>query len=520
MAPQPIIVYQALILSALLVCLGAWIIAHRYRRRMQLLMRTPQAGESAPPAAEVQAATSPPPVQVSLTDNRAAGMRLTALLIALSCLIAATSACLWCLLMFPSDPLFPKRVAVVALVHLWPVIPALALMWRWPRMRLFGALLLWCAAIFVVLLSKLSPLAALNVMASEVGLSLVLSSLVFLGNASRAIAPWLLMPVALLVWASITSVDMFFYMFQSQSPLLISSLKSLDELFGGSWYVFSALLLLIALAPWLLAWWPARMLGRALGRAYSRKWLSDLLVVFTGVWAFALTDRALTVANQGAGAGAFAMYLPLLWIPAGMALASRWQLRRGRPPTLLVLRVFQQDALARSLFDHVAERWRLSGNTVMIAGTDLADRTLDADDIFQFLDGKLAQRFIVRPEEIPGRIAEFDMTSDIDGRYRINECYCHDTTWQDALQALVRCSDAVLMDLRGFQAHNAGCRYELATLAGTSREVRVVVLIDGRTDRATAEAAVASGRRERFTWIEAAHFDARKRREVLAHLFV
>lgn len=41
----------------------------------------------------------------------------------------------------------------------------------------------------------------------------------------------------------------------------------------------------------------------ALGRAYSRKWLSDLLVVFTGVWAFALTDRALTVAEYGAGAG-------------------------------------------------------------------------------------------------------------------------------------------------------------------------------------------------------------------------
>ena len=113
-----------------------------------------------------------------------------------------------------------------------------------------------------------------------------------------------------------------------------------------------------------------------------------------------------------------------------------------------------------------SERWRLSGNTVMIAGTDLADRTLDADDIFQFLDRKLAQRFIVSRADVARRTDAFDMMADIDGRYRVNECYCHHTTWQDALQALVRYSDVVLMDLRGFQAHNAGCRYSSPPLRG------------------------------------------------------
>jgi hypothetical protein len=241
--------------------------------------------------------------------------------------------------------------------------------------------------------------------------------------------------------------------------------------------------------------------------------------MYIAVWAFSLTDRALTVAIQGYAGTAVAMYLPLLWIPVVMWLAAKWRPIRERPPTLLVLRVFQQDAQARSLFDHVAERWRLSGNTVMIAGTDLVDRTLDADDIFQFLDRKLAHRFIVSPADITRRIDAFDMTTDVDGRYRVNECYCHDTTWQDALQALVRRSDVVLMDLRGFQAHNAGCRFELATLARASRELRVVVLVDARTDRAVAEETVVSGRHGRFTWIECSHFGASKRREVLAHLF-
>jgi hypothetical protein len=72
------------------------------------------------------------------------------------------------------------------------------------------------------------------------------------------------------------------------------------------------------------------------------------------------------------------------------------------------------------------------------------------------------------------------------------------------------------MDLRGFQAHNAGCRYELTTLAQASRELRVVALTDSQTDRAAAQEAIASGRQERFTWLEASHFNSSKHREVLA----
>jgi len=69
------------------------------------------------------------------------------------------------------------------------------------------------------------------------------------------------------------------------------------------------------------------------------------------------------------------------------------------------------------------------------------------------------------------------------------------------------------------QAHNAGCRYEFATLAQASRKLRVVILTDGRTDRTVAQEAIASGRHERFTWLEVSHFNASKLREVLAHLF-
>src|SRR5258705_10154206 len=164
----------------------------------------------------------------------------------------------------------------------------------------------------------------------------------------------------------------------------------------------------------------------------------------------ALLVEALSVASE-AGWRAVAMLLALMWIPIVMTLNAA--LRRAaerRAPTLLVLRVFQRDAQVQQLFDHVVERWRVSGNIVLIAGTDLADRTLDADDIFTFIDGGLSGRFIAAPEAVAPRLAAFDMAADADGRFRVNECYCHDTPLQEALRALVQRSDVELMYLSAF----------------------------------------------------------------------
>jgi hypothetical protein len=203
-----------------------------------------------------------------------------------------------------------------------------------------------------------------------------------------------------------------------------------------------------------------------------------------------------------------------------MVLVRRLRRPLGRSPTLLVLRVFQRDRAMRALFDRVIERWRLSGNTLLIAGTDLLERTLDAGDIFDFLDGRLAERFILSASEIPSRVAGFELEPDAEGRYRVNECYCHDSTWRDTLAALLACSDVVLMDLRSFQRRNEGCKFELGELARAPHLARVVVLTDARTDHAAAEEAAAAAPASRFLWLDATKVDRAKRREVLNTLFV
>ncbi len=514
------------IVAVVLAGIGAWWLARRYVRAMQRLMSAPLAPLTSPmtaPAATQPATALPPAAHLTLAQNRHAGLRLTMLLIALSVAMALSSAALTFGIVMHGEGIAIRRVSVLALVHLWPVIPAIGLLWRWPRLWTLGALALWALLCFGVMWWRSidpQPMVIAQYLGFEIGVPLVLVGALCLGQATRAAAPWLLPPFVLLVWASIAGIDVLWLLIANPSPWLMTL---------TAWLGAEAVMLLFAVLPWLIAWWPMRWLGRALGRAYTAKRLSELMVLFTAVWAVSLLYQSLGAASA-LGLGGAVMMVPLLWIPFFMALSRRIHPQHeARPPTLLVLRVFQHDDQVQALFDAVVERWRLTGNTVLIAGTDLALRTLDADDIFAFLDRRLPERFIHRPADVPARLAAFDLLPDAEGRYRINECYCHDTTWQQALQALVGQSDVVLMDLRGFQAHNAGCVHELGVLARARALRRVVVLVDAKTDRAAADAAIDLAMTSmendeppsasRFVWLDAQHADASQRREVLASLF-
>lgn len=495
-----------------LAVLGAWLLAWRFRVRMRALMSAPvpAAAAAQPPSPEPPAG---PPRPLRAADNRRAGLRLALLLVGLSALISLSSAALQLQLM-GGDMLTPGRWLTVSFVHLWPVIPALGLMWRWSRGRVLAVLAGWflfCLAVVWWRSLPSQPFAGLLLyLASEIGPAMTLVALLCMGNATRAIAPWLLAPLAGLVWGSVAGFDLLALAVERRSPWLLT----LTEAIGA----YPVMALAVAL-PWLIAWWPLKALARALAAAYARQWLSELMVLFTALWGVSLLINALGAASDH-GLGGALMLLPLAWIPLVLAVWRRLPGAPGRPPMLLVLRVFQRDRAMRRLFDEVLERWRLSGNTCLIAGTDLVERTLDADDIFSFIDGRLAERFIRRVDEIPARLAAFELRPDAEGRHRVNECYCHDSTWRATFAALLARSDVVLMDLRSFQSRHAGCRFELGELARAPRLARVVLLTDAQTDRATAEAAAAAAPPGRFVWLDASRIDAARRREVLRALFV
>ena len=501
------------IVATLLATVFALLLARRYRHTMRTLMSAPAAAP--PPGADVRLAAVGAPARIGVADNRRAGWRVTAMLVMMSALISFSSAWLFLsVAMAKENILTPARLIVLGLLNLWPVIPALGLLWRWSRTRLLAALALWFVASLALMAWRSIEAQPLSTMllylAGEIGAPMLFIAALCLGGATRAIAPWLLPLTLVLVWASIAGVDLLAWIVDARSDWL----KAMP-----GWLNAYVVMLGFVVAPWLIAWWPARQLGRWLGAAYTRKWLSELIVLFTAVWGIVLLMRALGAGGDMGLAGAV-MLLPLAWVPATMAIAGRQPTPPGRPPTLLVLRVFQRDAQVQALFDDVVERWRASGNTLLIAGTDLVERTLDAGDIFGFLDGRLAERFVLHPSQVEPRIAAFDLAPDAEGRYRINEVYCHDSTWQQALDALVAASDVVLMDLRSFKAHNRGCRHELGVLAHASRLARVVVLTDGDTALPEARSDAAGAPADRFVWVDGSHIDAAKRREVLRALFV
>jgi len=509
------------VIAVALSFLGAWGVAWRYRVALERLMRAgtapsaqPASGvRDMPAVAEADLRSSLPAAAITLADNRRAAWRLSGLLIGLSLLMAGRAGWLQ-LREVPGVAITPHRLALMSWLQLWPLIPALGVAWRWPRWQVLAAILGWLLFSFALVMWRSteaqSAAEVAGWLAFSVGIPAVLVWLLCLGGDTRAVAPWLLPPFIGLVWASILGTDLLAWFVAQRPGWLLAVAGSLDP---------RLVMALFALVPWLIAWWPMRWLARALAAAYAKKQLSELMVLFTAIWGVQLILMALSAASSMGWAGAV-MLLPLLWIPLAMSVLRYVSSGpAARPPTLLVLRVFQHDTSTKRLFDDVIERWRLSGNTVLIAGTDLVDRTLDADDIFSFLDRQLPARFIRSEAEVAQRIDGFDLARDLDGRHRINECYCHDATWKSALAALVQRSDVALMDLRGFQTHNQGCRHELGALARSTRLARVVLLTDAGTDRAAALAAAEGAPAGRFVWIEAAPTGRAQRRQVLEALF-
>jgi len=491
-------IFFLLIVATLLALLGAWVVARSYRASMKRLMKMPLAAPSTATAPEIvpgypSRATAPAPV--TLAENRNAHFRLLAAFLALTLVIALTRTLITQVIADGAITL--KTVATLGAAYAWPVLPVIAVIGRWSRPRFVGAMLAWFV-LAVLLLSwrtneNVSFAMVFKWMLFDTGLPLIVVTALCLGGASRAVGPWLAPLFIVLSGSSQLGVDLLAAMVEDYSPIVR---------WLASWLNATLAIILFALLPWLIAWWPARALGRWLAQAYRQRQVSELFYLFTAVWVIALIGPALGAIGD-LGWGALVCFLPLLWIPLGATLMQRFAapVIAGRPPTLLVLRVFQQDANVQDLFDHVIERWRLTGNTVLIAGTDLVDRTIDADDIFTFIDGRLGERFIRSPADVPRRLAEFEWHPDVEGRYRVNECYCHDTTWQDALAELLRVSDVVLMDLRNFVAANKGCLYELETLSSAPGLSRVVVLVNDTTELAAAQAATTAAPAGRFVWL-------------------
>jgi hypothetical protein len=248
---------------------------------------------------------------------------------------------------------------------------------------------------------------------------------------------------------------------------------------------------ILALPVGLVCWSGLRWLARR----FEAKAFSDVQLAVDAWWLIAVFNYAVELSSDRGWAAllgllAFAAYRTA--VELGLKAWPATNLGTGNGRRLLLLRVFGFRRRSEALFDAIAQRWRFLGSVRVIAGTDLVGRTIDPGDLIGFLGGRLKRQFVRDGADLADKLARLDEARDPDGRFRINEFFCFDDTWQATLRALLQRSDLVLMDLRGFSQHSRGCRFELEQVMATGLLGRTLFVVDDTTDQPLLQASLST----------------------------
>lgn len=240
-------------------------------------------------------------------------------------------------------------------------------------------------------------------------------------------------------------------------------------------------------------WLAARVLG-GLAWLVERRWLSDAstlaacgTTMLLLVLATATEGPTVTPAVQATLLGAWLLAVFGTYV---LVLRRVGAPRRGR--RLLVLRVFSKDRRAEALLDSLQSRWQFAGPVMQIGGPDLVAMNLDLHEFIHFVTFRLHELF--QPSAVPRErlLRSLEMAADREGRFRINELFCFGSSWQGVVEQLLGLADAVVLDLRGFNAERQGTAYEVGRLAAQGLLPRVVAVTDDRTDWAEVQRHIAA----------------------------
>jgi hypothetical protein len=241
--------------------------------------------------------------------------------------------------------------------------------------------------------------------------------------------------------------------------------------------VYPYLVGLALMAAAALTWW----LLRRSARRYDARLGSDQLMIVNSLW---LLCTALEVLFEMGTSGAASLWFLAAYAGYRVVLAVGMRAihpRDAESQALLLLRVFGHERRARTLADQIGQVWRHTGCINMIGGTDLATSLIEPDELLSFWSGRTRERFVAGPADLEHRLKTLNERRDPDGRFRINEFFCHDNTWRATVAALAQRSAVVLMDLRGFGRANRGCEFELEMLLGAIPLARIVLVFDDTT---------------------------------------
>jgi hypothetical protein len=411
------------------------------------------------------------------------------------------------LLVLSGTEIAPLRFAAVAWSYTWPTVLVLALLVGPDRrtqaaivLCYLGGLVILCLAAWLTGTPELNVGALFSIPgflspALIWGINALPSAflLLFLNRAIRAIGPLVIVftTVALLgshVALSILAVE---------SVMMGAAGLAADTGIGGHGVFWG-----VALLGLLAGSWPAWRCVVFLRDRYAAKRLSDLMLTIYAIWLLQTLVLASSLLREQGLIGVAAAFLALLAWRLALAAALRPVVAeaRTRPACeLLLLRVFGTGRRSRRLIDLLAARWRVLGSIDLIAGPDLASRTVEPAIFLEFLRGRLRRLFIRTPDDLANRLADLDRGPDPDGRFRVNQLFCSGEIWKTAVTTLMGKASFVVMDLRGFGPQRRGCVFELQTLLDTVDVSKLVLLVDATSDRGSLEQVL----QERWRLLEA-----------------
>jgi hypothetical protein len=224
---------------------------------------------------------------------------------------------------------------------------------------------------------------------------------------------------------------------------------------------------------------------RGIGQLYRAKRTSDQMLFIDTSWSLLTLYQTAVLVIQWGPEGFIALAGLGAYLLTSRVLISGLRTDRLPADRLLLLRVFGQDRRTERLFDELTPRWRPFGTVDLLAGRDLALRNIDPSEFYQFLTGKLAREFVQGEADLEERLTRRDDRQDPDGRFRVNEFFCHRNTWKPTLDRLVATCE--LMDLRDFNENREGCRYEIRRLAEHAGAKPIVLLTNANTQLDLAE---------------------------------
>lgn len=394
---------------------------------------------------------------------------------------------------------YPVRLLVVGYLLAWPVVPTVMLVGvasrRWkvagPALYLLGLFLLT-----YLLLPSASREEILFLLGYFAGIPTV--ALLLMSNRRlRTAGPFVFLVVVFAGIGAMFSLDAMYWVLGATEFGTVGEVRLIGLI------VFAA----GAAVGWLAL--------RAVARAYERKRWSDQMLVLS-VWWLLFTGWQSLLLGLEAGAWGLLGFAAFVAFALVLGVTFRPFPRRAvsRPPArLLLLRVFGSRSRSERLFRELGLYWRHLGPIQLIGAPDLAAETLDPPELLAFLSGRLRRLFVRTQSDLEQRLRTLDERPDPDGRFRVNELYCSDDTWREAVARLARTSNAILVDLRGFSPARRGVRHELQHLIDTVPARRFVLAVDASSDVPALEAALAE------MWAQMAAESPNRRGEAALQVF-